>query len=75
MTLYTQISKSSSAFVLTLLKRKVPADGPRLKDYAEASPEIRNLVVTSNDTAAIVYIEQDGRCTIHAGLSLRKKMV
>ena len=50
----------------------MPADGPRLVHYAEADPETRNLIVTSSDTAAIVYVKQDGRCTMYAGLSLKK---
>ena len=70
---YTQIFKSSSTFVLPLLERKVPANGPRLQEYAETAPELRNLCVILTDTTAIVYIELDGRCTMHAGLSLKKE--
>ena len=70
---YTQIFKSSSTFVLPLLERKVPANGPRLQEYAETAPELRNLYVILTDTTAIVYIELDGRCTMHAGLSLKKE--
>ena len=71
--LYTNYFKSSSTFILPLLERRMPADGPRLVDYAEADLEMRNLIVTSSDTAAIVYVEHDGRCTMHAGLSLKKE--
>ena len=69
----TQISKSSSTFVVPLLDQKIPADGPGLQNYAEADPELRNLYITSGNTAAIVYIEPNGMCTMHAGLSLRKE--
>ena len=73
MIITTQISKSSSTFVVPLLDRKIPADGPGLQSYAEATPELRNLYITSCDTAAIMYIEPDGMCTMHAGLSLKKE--
>ena len=69
----TQISTSSSTFVVPLLDQKIPADGPELQSYAEAAPELRNLYITSGDTAAIVYIDPDGMCTMHAGLSLKKE--
>ena len=51
----------------------MPADGPALQSYAEAVPELRNLYITSGDTAAIMIIEPDGMCTMHAGLSLKKE--
>ena len=59
--------------MVPLLERKVPAEGPELQRYAEAAPELRNLYITSGDTAAIMIIEPDGMCTMHAGLSLKKE--
>ena len=59
--------------MLPLLERKIPADGPRPQDYSEGAPDIRNLIVTLNDTAVIVYTEQDGRCTMHTGLCLKRE--
>ena len=56
-----QIFKISSTFVLSLLEQKVPAEGPRLIDYAEATPKMSNLIVASNNTASIVLIRQTGQ--------------
>ena len=72
MIITTQLSKSSSTFVVPLLDRKMPADGPALQSYAEAVPALRNLYITSGDTAAIMIVQPDGTCTMHAGLSLNR---
>ena len=69
----TPLSKSSSTFMVPLLDRKMPADGPDLQAYAEAGPDLRNLYITSGDTAAIMIVQPDGTCTMHAGLSLKKE--
>ena len=64
---------ASSTLAQPYTTRCAPADGPPLKDFCNATPDVQQLYLTSHFTGAMAIVEDDMRLTMHVAPYIKKE--